>query len=80
MYIVSPDIPLDKKLFKPMLFTLLGMTIEANAELANAYSPILFNEESASNVTEVNAVAFWNVLSPIVVTCSGMIIEVNPDW
>ena len=39
----------------------------------------MVNVESASNVTVVNDVAFWNALLPILVTVLGISIEANPD-
>jgi hypothetical protein len=38
---------------------------------------MVFNEESASNVTVVKLLQPWNVLDSMVVTSGGMDIEVN---
>ena len=62
-----------------MLVTPAGIVMEVKPVLWNAVRPMLVNWDPASNVTELKLVAPLNAYSPMLLTLSGMLIDVKPD-
>jgi hypothetical protein len=61
-----------------MVVTSGGMDIEVRLlQELNADWPMVFNEESGSNVTVVKLIQLENTLIPMLVTSGGMDIEVR---